>query len=98
MGAKKKKGGKGKGKAKKGGEFGLDVDEENHVLEAMKESLVGKLIRETEYADKQKAAEGEKRVREQWLDKKVKEEERIQMEIISDMTRQYKSVEEEMNE
>ena len=71
MGAKKK-GGKGGGKKKKGGgEFDLSVDESNHVLEAMKESLVAKLISETDYADKCKASENEKRLREMQLERKV---------------------------
>ena len=63
MGAKKK-GGKGGGKKKKGGEFDLDIDEQNHMLEAQKESLISKLITETDYADKCKASENEKRLRE----------------------------------
>ena len=44
-----------------------------------------------------KASENEKRMRELQLERKVKAEQKIQMEIISDMTRQYKSVEEELN-
>ena len=63
MGAKKKAKGKKKGGGKKG-EFDLDMDESNHVLEAMKESLVAKLISETDTADKCKASENEKRLRE----------------------------------
>ena len=71
MGAKKK----GKGKKKKGGgEFDLDLEESNFVLEAMKESLVSKLIAETEWANKCKASENEKRLREMQLEKKVKAE------------------------
>ena len=73
MGAKKKKGG-GKKKGKKGGEFALDAEEENIVAQAIKESLASKLYRETEYADKAKAAENEKRVREMWLERKKVEE------------------------
>ena len=64
MGAKKK-GGKSKGgKKKKGGEFDLDLEESNHVLAAMKESLVAKLIQETDLAGACKASENEKRLRE----------------------------------
>ena len=59
----KKKGGK-KGKKKGGGEFDLDVEEENHMLEALQQSLVSKLIRETDDADRCKASENEKRFRE----------------------------------
>ena len=96
MGAKKKdkKGGK---KGKKGAtEFDLTVEESNMVLEAMKDSLAAKLISEGESADKCKASENEKRFRELQLQRKVKEEQKKQMDIISDMTRQYKSVEEEL--
>ena len=64
MGAKKKGGKGGKKGKKKGGEFDLNMEEENHVFEAMKESLVSKLIHETDYADKCKASENEKRLRE----------------------------------
>lgn len=85
MGAKKK--GKGGKKKKGGGEFDLDINEENAVLEAMKESLVAKLIMETEYADKCKASENEKRFREMQNEKLIKKEAVLQMEIISDMTR-----------
>ena len=64
MGGKKKgKGGAAK-KKKGGGEFDLDLNESNQVLEAMKESLVSKLIQETDNADKSKAGENEKRFRE----------------------------------
>ena len=53
--APKKKGGKGKKGKKKGGEFDLDVDENNHVLEKIRESLITKLVSETDSADKKKA-------------------------------------------
>ena len=92
MGGKKKKGG---GKKKDKGPGDLSLEESNAVLEAIKESLCEKLIRETDDADRCKASENEKRFREMQLERKVKEEYKIQMDIISDMTRQYKSVEEE---
>ena len=94
MGGKKK--GKGGKKKKGGGEFDLDLNESNQVLEAMQQSLVAKLITETDHADRCKASENEKRLREMQLERKVKAEAKIQMEIIADMTRQYKSVEEEL--
>ena len=94
MGGKKK--GKGGGGKKGKSDFDLDDDEKNQVLEAMKESLVAKLIYETDNADRCKASENEKRMRELQLERKVKAEQKIQMDIISDMTRQYKSVEEEL--
>ena len=77
MGPKKKGKGGGKKKKKGGGEFDLDLDESNHVLEAMKESLVSKLIAETDFADKCKASENEKRLREMQLERKVKAEYKI---------------------
>ncbi len=65
MGGKKKgKGGKKGGKKGGGGEFGLSIEEENYMLEAQKESLITRLIDETDSANKCKASEGEKRLRE----------------------------------
>ena len=85
MGGKKK--GKGGGGKKGKSELDLDDNEKNQVLEAMKESLVAKLIKETDAADRSKASENEKRMRELQLERKVKAEQKIQMDIISDMTR-----------
>ena len=95
MGAKKKGGGKKKGGKKGGGgEDGLSLEENNAMLEAMQQSMVSHLIRNTEEADKAKAQGMEIRKREMELERNVKREQKIQMDIISDMTRQYKSVEE----
>ena len=56
MGAKKKGGGKKKGGKKGGGgEDGLTLEENNAMLEAMQQSMVSHLIRNTEEADKAKA-------------------------------------------
>ena len=55
MAPKKKAGGKGGKKSKAGGEFALDLQESNQVLEAMKESLTAKLIMETDDANRKKA-------------------------------------------
>ena len=97
MGAKKKGGGKKKGGKKGGGgEDGLTLEENNAMLEAMQQSMVAHLIRNTEDADKAKASEMEIRKRERELERNVKREQKIQMDIISDMTRQYKSVEEQL--
>ena len=49
-------------------------------------------------ADKSKAAENEKRHREVQLDRLLEEENNRQRDIISDMTRQYKSRFEELTE
>ena len=75
MGGKKKgKGGKGK-KGKGGGEFGLSVEEETEMLYAQQESLINRLITETDDANKMKAREGEKRLREMQLERMLKKEE-----------------------
>ena len=81
MGGKKKGGGK-KGGKKKGGGTGsgidaLDINESNAMLEAMQQSLVSKLIRDTEQADKAKASEMEIRVKEMEMERKVKHEKKI---------------------
>ena len=97
MGGKKKgKGGK-KGK-KKGADTDPDPVEKNFILQAEIESLTQKLIMEQSMADKSKAAENEKRHREVQLDKLLEEENNRQRDIISDMTRQYKSRFEELTE
>ena len=62
MGGKKKKGKKGKKKG--GGEFGLSIDEENHVLEVMQSALQARLIDENVEANRAKQSENEKRFRE----------------------------------
>ena len=87
MGAKKKAGGKGGKKKKGGGEFDLDINEQNQVFEVMKDSLASKLISESNYANECKKAENEKRLRELQLERKVQAQRKIQMDIISDMTR-----------
>ena len=98
MGAKKKAGGGKKKGGKKGGggEDGLTLEENNAMLEAMQQSMVSHLIKNTEEADKAKAQEMEIRKREMELNRNVKRDEKIQMDIISDMTRQYKSVQEQL--
>ena len=53
-------------------------------------------MRDTDEADKAKASEMEIRVKEMEMERKVKHEKKIQMDIISDMVRQYKSVEEQL--
>ena len=90
MGGKKKAAGKKGAKGGKGGAgngVGLTMEEENYMLEAQKESLIIRLIEETDNANKYKASEGEKRVREMQLERLVAKEKVAQREIISDMTR-----------
>ena len=97
MGGKKKGGKKGKKGGKKGGgEFGLSLEESNQVLMVMKEALQARYIDEQSEANQSKAAEKEKRMREMMLERQVAEQKKTQMYIISDMTRQYKSVEEDL--
>ena len=96
MGGKKKGGKKGKKGKKGGGEFGLSLEESNAVLMVMKEALAARYIDEQNEANVCKAAEKEKRMREMMLERKRDEQKKTQMYIISDMTRQYKSVEEDL--
>ncbi len=75
MGGKKKGGKKGGKKGKAGTGTGIDalgVEESNAMLEAMQQSLVAKLIRDTDDADKAKASEMEIRVKEMEMERKVK--------------------------
>ena len=96
MGGKKKGGKGGKKKGGGGGEFGLKQEEQNQVYEAMREALASKLIQETQVANQQKKVENEMRLRELALERRVAQQRKIQMDIISDMTRQFKSVEEDL--
>lgn len=99
--AKRGKKKKGKG-AKKGKKKGNDTDpdpvEKNFILQAEIESLTQKLIMEQDMADRSKAAENEKRHREVQLDRLLEEEQNRQRDIVSDMTRQYKSRFEELTD
>ena len=92
----KKKGGKKKGGKKKGNDTDPDPVEKNFILQAEIESLTQKLIMEQEMADKSKASENEKRHRDLQLSKLLKYEENRKRDIVSDMTRQYKSRFEEL--
>ena len=76
MGAKKKAGGAKKKGGKKGGggEDGLTLEENNAMLDAMKEAMTSHLIRSSEEADKAKAQEMEIRKREMELQRNVKRE------------------------
>lgn len=92
----KKKGGKKKGGKKKGNDTDPDPVEKNFILQAEIESLTQKLIMEQEMADRSKASENEKRHRDLQLQKLLKDEENRKRDIVSDMTRQYKSRFEEL--
>ena len=93
-----KKAGKKGGAKKKGGEFDLDLNEQNVVLEAMQESLQASLASKQIFAERCKAAEYEKRKRDMDLLRTVNEEKKKYREIIADMTRQYKAIEEEKSQ
>ena len=82
----KKKGGKGKKKAG-GGEFGLKQEEQNHVYEAMRNALASKYIKEKQEADYEKKEENEMRLKEMAIERRLVQQEKIQMDIIADMTR-----------
>merc|ERR1712070_853143 len=91
----KKKGGKAKKKGG-GGEFGLKVEEQNMVYEAMRDALASKYVKEKQEADHEKREENEMRLRELAIERQLANQEKIQMDIISDMTRQFKSVESDL--
>jgi predicted RNase H-like nuclease (RuvC/YqgF family) len=91
---------KGKGKGKKKGDKGGDELEklqgQVHLLMAQTEILQKQLIIETEKADHAKSSENEERTRLMELNRCFKEEEETRFDIISDMTRQYKSMQQEL--
>ena len=96
----KKKGKKGKKKGKKGGGIADDAttEEKNFILQAEKEALEQKLIMTLQQANRSKRMEQEKRARELKLDEAKKMEEKRTSDIIADMTRQYKSTEDELQQ
>ena len=93
MGGKKKVVKKGK---KSGGDFALSLEESNAVLMVTKEALQARYIDEQNEANTCKASEKEKRMREMMIERQVFVQQKTQMNIISDITRQYKSVEEDL--
>eukprot|EP00331_Platyophrya_macrostoma_P029388 CAMPEP_0176444610 /NCGR_PEP_ID=MMETSP0127-20121128/23174_1 /TAXON_ID=938130 /ORGANISM="Platyophrya macrostoma, Strain WH" /LENGTH=157 /DNA_ID=CAMNT_0017830169 /DNA_START=26 /DNA_END=495 /DNA_ORIENTATION=+ len=88
--------GKGKKGAKKQDIEKIPPHEEKFALEIQVDVLKRKLIEEREVADKAKGAEMEIKTKYFELEKKFEEEEVTRMEIIADMTRQYKSMQEEL--
>ncbi|CAI2379492.1 unnamed protein product [Moneuplotes crassus] len=95
--SKKAKGKKGKGKKKKGGGLGDPTPEElSWILQTEKESLQKKLIDEQHRANTEKAAENEVKSKVMKIEKDFEEEVERTADIISDMTRQYKSKEEDL--
>ena len=96
----KKKGKKGKKKGKKKGGIADDatVEEKNFILQAEKEALEHKLIMIISQANRAKKEEQEKRDREQKQQEMLAQDEKRTNNIIADMTRQYKSTEEELTQ
>mmetsp|Transcript_30042 Transcript_30042/g.26619 ORF Transcript_30042/g.26619 Transcript_30042/m.26619 type:complete len:101 (+) Transcript_30042:7-309(+) len=95
--SKKAKGKKGKGKKSKKGGIGEPSPEEmSWILQTEKESLQKKLIIEQYSADRAKASENEIKSQVLKLEKDFEEEVERTSDIISDMTRQYKSKEEDL--
>lgn len=89
---------KGKGK-KKGGKDGDETEKlqaQVHLLTAQVEILQKSLVLQKEKADHAKASENEGKSKMMELDRCFKEEEETRYQIISDMTRQYKSMQDEL--
>ena len=93
MGGKKK--GKGKGKKGKKGKGGLGDDysaeELSHIMAAQMHSLQARFIDQAQRADHAKTAEVEKRQRDNEMIKMEEDKVKDSNDIMSDMTRQYKS-------
>ena len=93
----KKKGKKGKKGKKKGGVVDdATIDEKNWILQAEKESLESKLVMVMQQASRAKREEQEKRAREKAQEEMIEMDQKRTQDIIADMTRQYKSTEEEL--
>ena len=94
----KKKGKKGKKGKKKAGGIADDatVEEKNFILQAEKESLEQRLILTLQQANDSKRKEQEKRAREQKLNEMMEANQKRTHDIIADMTRQFKSTEDEL--
>ena len=95
----KKKGKKGKKGKKKAGGIADDatVEEKNFILQAEKESLEQRLILTLQQANDSKRKEQEKRARETKLNEMMETNQKRTHDIIADMTRQFKSTEDELN-
>ena len=97
MGGKKKKGKKGK-KAKKGVTDDATVEEKNWILQAEKEALEQRLVNTLQQGNKSKAKEQERAFRQLQLKEAQESQKKRTDAIVSDMTRQYKSTDEELRE
>ena len=96
----KKKGKKGKKKGKKKGGIADDAttEEKNFILQAEKEALEMKLVMIVQQANRAKREEQEKRHREKQQEEMMEMDQKRTHDIVADMTRQYKSTEEELTQ
>jgi hypothetical protein len=92
----KKKGKKKGGKKGKGGDDEINDADMVNMLNAQVEALKIRLVHEQGRADGAKAAENELRVKMVDLDKAFKQEEITRKQIVSDMTHQYKAMQDEL--
>ena len=91
----KQKGGK-KGKGKGGDDELEKAKDEARMMTLQVEILQSKLVSEKERADNAKASENEIRAKLFELEKHFQEEEKTRFDIITNMTRQYKSMQEQL--
>jgi vacuolar-type H+-ATPase subunit I/STV1 len=99
MGAKKKGGGKKKKENKEDNPLAnLSIEEQVSARTIEWKSLQQILINETEAADRERAAEGELRTKTIMLTKDLEEEKKIGWDVTCDMTRQFKSMQQEKDE
>ena len=95
----KKKGKKGKkGKKNKGVTDDATIEEKNWILQAEKEALEQKLILTLQQANRAKAREQDRQHRQLQLKEAQESQQQRTDAIIADMTRQYKSTDEELRE
>ena len=101
---KGKKGKKGRGKKGKKGKKGkgvyddASIEEKNWILQAEKEALEQKLIMIQQSANKSKIREQERANRQLQLKEAHESQKKRTDAIVADMTRQYKSTDEELRE
>lgn len=100
MGGKKKGKGKGKGKGKKQDNplANLSLEEQYNARQVEWKSLQQILIRETEIADRERAADNELKSKVTVLSSDLKEEKKRTWDVTCDITRQYKSMQQEKEE
>ena len=98
MGAKKKGGKKKKEKKEENPLANLSLEEQVNARTTEWKSLQQILINETEAADRERAAENELRSKTIILSKDLEEERKIAWDVTCDMTRQFKSMQQEKDE